>query len=310
VRAARTGARALLRALLAGALALQAAACTSLPAAQPLVDATRQYRSSLAAGGSALEQELEQTSGADTARRFATLWDARVRAADALVAYSKSIAGIAESGNRGADSARQVADSVQSLAGSVGLALEGAAAATAVDTATFVYAQVAAARAARSLAKALAEAQPALERIAAIMSQDLADADAILRSAVKIKETELARRYNVETAYYASLVEERNALYGKARRTTADESRLLELEQLMHATDSWRQPMLSEQAALSAQLQTGRQLIAASRRALDEWTSVNADLAAAVQAGRSVDPAALVAATEQMRELIGRIRAL
>lgn len=298
------------RALAAATVVLLAAGCASLPSAGPFVDATRQYRSTLATGGVALEQQLADAGSSDSAKRFAKEWEARVRAADALVAYSKSIAAVADSGARGAESAQRIADSAQSLAGAVGLSLPAAAASTAVDTGTFVYAQIAAARAARSLGEALTQAQPAVERIATIMAADLNDAEAILRAAVKLKETELARTYNAETAYYASLLEERTAIYRKPRRTTADESRLLEIEQLLQATQSWRRPMRAEADALERRLRAGRQLIGASRQALAEWTVAHADLAAAVQAGRRVDAAGLVAATEQMRELIGRIQAL
>lgn len=298
------------RALLAAALLLLAAGCAPLPTAQPFVDATRQYRASLAAGGGVLEQELAEAGGAEAAQRFAKSWELRLRAADALVSYSKAIAAVADSGSRGAESAQRVADSAQTLAGAVGLAAPGAAAAVATDTAAFIYAQIAAARAARSLADALGQAQPAVERIAGIMARDLADAEALLRAAVKLKETELARAYNTEMAFYASLLEERAAIYRKARRTGADETRLLELEQLIQATQSWRAPMQAESAALAGRLRAGRQLIAASRQALSEWSSAHADLAAAVQAGRGVDAAGLTAATEEMRELIGRMRAL
>jgi uncharacterized protein YoaH (UPF0181 family) len=298
------------RALLAIPLLLLAAGCAPLPTAQPFVDATRQYRASLASGGAVLEQQLAEAGGADAATRFAGQWETRVRAADALVSYSKAIAAVADSGGRGAESAQRIADSAQTLAGAVGLTAPGAAAAVATDTAAFIYAQIAAARAARSLADALTQAQPAVERIAGIMAKDLADAETLLRAAVKLRETELARAYNTEMAFYASLLDERAAIYRKPRRTGADETRLLELEQLIQATQSWRAPMQAESAALAERLRTGRQLVAASRQALSEWSAAHADLAAAVQAGRGVDATSLVAATEEMRELIGRMRAL
>ncbi len=204
-----------------------------------------------------------------------------------------------------------MADSLQSLAGAAGIALPATAAlSTAVDAAAFVYGHIAAVRATGSMADALRTAAPALDRIAAILEQDLGDAESILRATTQIQSIALQRTYNTENAYYRALVEERNKLLAKSPQSSADEARVLQLERLIDATRSWREPMQAEQRAIGTREKTGRQLFAAAREALGAWAATHRDLATSLERKRPVDVRALAAAVEEMRDIVRRIRAL
>jgi hypothetical protein len=295
------------------AVAVSAAAgCASLPDAGPFVDATTQYRSAIVASGAAIEGELREIRATPQADAFAKEWSVRIRAADALVAYSRSLAGIVSAGNDGAASARKVADSVQTLAGAAGIALPAApVVGTVTDVAAFVYGQIASIRATSALAEAMQAAGPAVDQIATVMAKDLQAADSIVRAANEIAAQNLTDRFNDQTSHYAALVRERNALYkNSAPLTRQDEERLLQLDRLIAATRSWRDGQQAEEKAIAERLRATRKLIGATQQGLAAWALAHRDLAAAVAEGRKVDPAALLASIGEIRELVKRVQSL
>ena len=303
--------RRLARALGLAVAVSAAAGCTSLPDAGPFVDATSQYRSAIVASGGAIEGELREIRATGQADRFAREWSVRIRAADALVAYSRSLAAIVAAGNEGAASARKVAESVTTLAGAAGVVLPAApVVGTVTDVAAFVYGQVASIRASSALAEAMQAAVPAVDQIANIMAKDLLAAESILRAASEVAALDLATRYNTEISHYTLLVNERNAIYKSPALTRQQEERLLQLDRLIAATRVWRDGMEAEERAIAARLRAGRQLIGATRQGLQAWALAHRDLAAAVAEGRKVDPAALLAAVGEIRELVRRVQSL
>lgn len=295
----------------AGAGTLAGGCANTLPDVTPFVDATNQFRAAVVSGGRALDVDLRAIAAEDQARQLATQWEKRVRAADALVNYSSAIGSLAASGAEGNAAARGVADSLQGLAGAAGVALPATATiATVVDAAAFIYGHIAAVRASGALAEALRIASPAIDRIAAILEQDLGDAEAILRATSQMRATRLTLQYNTETAYYRGLVEERGKLLARAPHAPADEARTLQLERLIDATRSWREPMEAEQRANAAREKAGRQLFAAARESLGAWSAAHRDLATAIERRRTVDVRALITSVEEMRDIVRRIRAL
>lgn len=284
---------------------------TALPDVTPFVDATNQFRAATVSGGRAVDGDLRAIAADEQAKLFVAQWDKRVRAADALAGYSSAIGALAAAGTEGGAAARGVADSLQSLAGAAGIALPATATiATAVDAAAFIYGHIAAVRASASLAEALRTASPAVDRIASLLDRDLGDAEAILRATSQTRATRLTLQYNTEMAYYKGLLEERRKLLARSPQAAADEARLLQLERLIDATQSWRSPMEAEQRSNAAREKAGRQLFAAARESLDAWSSAHRDLAVALERRRTVDVRALIAAVDEMRDIIRRIRAL
>lgn len=312
--AERLGATVSLRRLaraLGVAIAVSAAGCASLPDARPFVEATTQYRSAIVASGGAIEGELREIKATAEADKFAREWNVRVQATEALVEYARSLAAIVEAGNQGAASARRVADSVQKLAGAAGIALPAApVVGTVTDVAAFVYGQIASVRASSSLAAAIEAAGPAVDQIASTMAKDLLAVEPIVRAANEIAAVNLADKFNDETSHYLSLVRERRAIYKRPTRTPQDEERLLQIDRLIAATRSWRDRLDAEELAVAERLRASRKLIAAARQGLAAWALAHRDLAAAVADGRKIDPAALLSATVEIRELVKRVQSL
>ncbi len=297
--------------------------CAALPDMNPYRDATLQLRSAVVAGGNAVEAGLESAAASyeagdsvatqirDQAARFNDAWRARVEGADALLAYTEAITDLARSGTQGEDAARALAEALGGLASGVGVVLPPTGTAAAVtDVAAFVYGHIAAARAARSLDEALHSAQPAVDRLASLLSQDLKASLDILRTARRLQATALALKFNEETAYLRMLERERKAIYGMAAQTPEDEQRLLQIDELLEATRAWREPMERAQAEMDAEYRLRIQLIHATQAAVAEWATAHRGLAAAVRDNRSVNVESLVQATQEARELVGRLRAL
>jgi hypothetical protein len=286
------------------------AGCASLPEVGPFVDASIQLRSAIITSGATVETELGQAPGSEaSAEKLSKLWKLRVQAADALVSYSESLAAIVRSGREGAQAARMLADSAAGLSREVGIILpQASTVATVTDTAAFIYGHIAAARASRSLEEALVNVQPAVEQIMAVLARDLKDIEDILRAAHQLQMTELGRKYNLEMGYYLSLGREQREIYQKASRTREDEKRLLEIDQLVEATKPWRLPLEAEKQQAEKRLKAGRLLIASARQGLASWAFTHQQLILAVREKGTVDVIALVQATQEMRELIRRIR--
>jgi len=318
MRSIRMLTRLLLPALLAGLTG-----CASLPDMSAYRDATLQLRSTVVAGGHAVQSGLESAAasygaGDPTATqikqlsdRFGSEWRARIDGADALLAYTEAVTDLARSGTQGEASARKLADALGGLATGVGVVLPAAGTvATVTDAAAFVYAHIAAARAAKSLDQALQSAQPAVDRLAAVLSQDLQASLDILHAARRLQATALALKFNEEAAYLKTLARERKTLYGKDTLTPADEQRLRQIVELFEATREWREPMEQHQAELEAQYRLRIQLINATQAAVAEWAAAHRSLAAAVRENRGVNVEALVQATQEAQELVRRLRTL
>ena len=297
--------------------------CATLPDITPYRDATLQLRSAVVAGGNAVQSGLESAAASyekedataakirEEADKFSVEWQARIKGADALVAYSEAVTDIARSGTEGAASARLLADALTGLATGVGVVLPPAGTvATVTDVATFVYGHIAVARAAKSLDQALQSAQPVVDRAATVLSQDLQASLDILHAARRLQATALALKYNEETAYLKTLAEERKTIYGKGTLTSADEKRLRQIDALFEATREWREPMEKAQAEMDVQYRLRIQLIHATQVAVAEWAAAHRSLATAVKENRTVNVEALVQATLEAKELVRRLRAL
>ena len=309
--------------LLLPALLALLTGCATLPDMATYRDATLQLRSAVQAGGNAVQSGLESAAASYEAGdpiakqiktqsdKFSTHWQARIEGVNALLAYTEAVTDIARSGAEGSATARSLADAVTGLATGVGIVLPPAGAvATITDVAAFVYGQIAVVRAAKSLDQALQSAQPAVDRVATVLSQDLQASLDILHAARRLQATALALKYNDESSHLKTLAKERKDLYAKGTLKVVDEQRLLQIGALFEGTREWREPMEKAQAAMDVSYHLRVQLINATQAAVAEWATAHRSVAAAVREKRTVNVEALVQATLEAKELVRRLRAL
>jgi len=287
--------------------------CTSLPDVGPFVDATYELKSAVAESGSTVASELRyiDDDGAQYADQLTQAWKARNRAFTAIAAYADSLQAIVASGQKGSEAAGKLADSVKGLADAAGIALPGSPAAIAVatDAIKLIVENINKARAAKSLAEAMARANPAVEEIVRLISADLKDLDELFRLANKMVENKYKSAYNERIGYRKGLED----FIQKTNVDTASENdlnKLIKVNELLKGTDGWYAEYKQGLEDVSKRLRLGRALIQTADASLNQWVNAHIQVASALQNRQPVNVESLKEATIQIHELIGKVREL
>jgi hypothetical protein len=291
--------------------------CANLPDTRPFTDATINLRGAVASSGVAVVGELGRTRIEGVSREAKALedaWKERQRLFSALIDYANSLQAIVDSANHRTASINALCASASKLAEMANVLEPGAGeAGSAVSkAAAFVYAQIAKARAASSLERALVEIQPAIERIAQIMSDQMQPLDDLIRTACQAQRDELRISNQSKVAYRASLVASREKWMDKIRSeldsgrkpseiTQVDE--IKRLEELLAATDSWNGFLQDQLRAIAERERLSRLLISETKSALVEWAAAHARMLTAIRTRRMLSAAELVQAAERIRGL-------
>ncbi|MBA2675429.1 hypothetical protein [Ramlibacter sp.] len=296
-------------ALLAGALLT---GCAALPDAQPFADSSAQLAGSTRAAGAALTQSL-QAAQLNQATEVGQAWAARVQAADAMARYGEQVAGLAAAGNLGRDSAGKLGGALTDL-----LKVTVTAQITAVvDIAKTLYEQAARAAAAQQLDQAFQQAQPVVDAFADALDQDLDKRVVpLLQLAQKQQAADIASadggvdKRNLLRAYELRLAALQqtalNAPTPQARQdATAEGTRLEPLFAGLQADRAARQKALADMNAAYA---VRRALVNQLSEALHAWAQAHRDLAQAVRDKRKVDVTTLLSTTQELRDLIRKVR--
>jgi hypothetical protein len=300
------------------------AGCATLPDVRPFADATISLRSAVAASGTEVVDELSnvEIEGARAeAKKLEAAWREHNKLLAALVEYANSLQAIVDSGNNGAESVKTIAASVSKLAQVANIAQPGSGAAGALvtETASFVYGQIAKARAASSLEKALAEVQPAIERIAEVMSDDMGSMNDLVRVAAQAQRDALQFSEAAPLGYRKQLQKRRNALQdqvsaalreGKKPSEIAEASELERVNQLLAAAEPWNDSFQKQIDVIALRERLTHQLISETRSAFGDWAAVHSRLLAAVRTKRIPSATEIVEAAERIRDLVNKFKAL
>ncbi len=250
-----------------------------------------------------------------------TAWLERNKLFTSLVEYANSLQGIVNAGKAGAESAGTLADSVRKLASAAGIVQPGAgeAAAVVTETAQFVYEQIAKARAAASLEKALAELQPSVQRIAEKVGTDMKDIDAIIRTASKAQKNALEETFQRETEYRDQLLKSRKSLFAKLQQalkeerspsTLSDAAELTKLDELLVFAEKACEPLNTQLAGINERERLGRQLMTEVRSGLADWAAAHTSMLTAVLTKRAPSAAELIQAAERIKKLVEKFEKL
>ena len=298
--------------------------CANLPNVQPFTDATISLRSAVASSGNQVVDELghiEIPQAKVEAKKLGAAWSERNGLLSGLVEYATSLQSIVDSGKNGAESAQALAGSVQKLAQVAGLVQPGAGAAgeAVTQTAVLVYEQVAKARATASLQKALTETQPAIERIALVMADDMGKMDDLVRVALRAQIDELKIANAPQLSYRQQLLLRRDELHktldgglrtNKKLSELTESSELEKLDHLLTDTASWQAPLQAQFDNLAARERLTRQLISETKTAFGDWAAAHSRMLAAVRTRRVPSAVELTQATERIRELVEKFKNL
>lgn len=336
-----------------GLVGLVLAGCGTVPDLQPFAGSTAQLASSVrGAGKSAIADarslvevyrddarlvrreegpaaaEALEKSVADlgaATEKLESAWVANVKLMAAVEGYSTSLAQIAAAGKSGKASATAVGDSLKSLLEAAGTAFPGGDAV--LGLAAKAFGHVAEARAAASLEKALAEAQPAIDEVARLLTANLADLGKInrglARELVNIHTDATRAQFNVgrERGLLRVAVEAHDELRKEVQNAlknpdpAAREKALTELarrsrqlEDIIAVSRAKLAPVEAAMAEARARGERQGRFITATIVATEEWAVYHRRLLAALRDKQVPGAQALMAAANDVRELLNLIR--
>jgi hypothetical protein len=278
----------------------------ALPNLKPFAESTAQLHAAVAKADTDVPALLREAGKPDEADKLDKHLDVRRRAMNAVLTYAESLAHITEAGQSGQKSADRVADSLGGLLGTLKLAPLSS---EAVSVVTTVYGQVAQARAAGAFADAVGQADPAIQAVAAVLTKDFKDLQDLL---IQMRPV-LLRRVMDRSSANVALDDYRHQLERQRRQIESGlgadpgNAGLIRQSQdislLIGQTRDRYEPLLAEQAAIGARVDTQIALMAKTRQAVSEWAAVHADMAAAVRAGLPPNTAVLASIAVQIHQL-------
>ncbi len=338
---------------LLGLAGLLLAGCRTLPDLQPFAGSTAQLASSVRGAGKStsadaqalleayrddarqvrqeegpaaaadLEATVEKLGGATA--KLQAAWGANVKMMEAVEGYSASLAQIAAAGKSGQASATAVGESLKSLLDAAGTAFPGGDAV--LGLAAKAYGQIAEARAAASLEQALAQAQPAIDEVARLLTanlENLGQTNRALARELTAIHTDAARaQFNVgrergllrlavaahdelRLSVQAALKNSDPAAREKALAEIVARSR--QLEDFIAVSRAKLAPVDTAVTAARARGERQGKFITAAIVATEEWAVYHRRLLAALRDKQVPSAQALLAAAHDVRDLLTLIR--
>lgn len=184
----------------------------SIPAVKPLADNTAKMSTAIGTAYTNTETLLAQTDIDDKKlKELEKAWEPTKKALVALVAYSDSLAALADAGAKGKEGAQALADSLNSLIGAVQpIASIPTIPATVVNAFKAINSIVASMRARKALKEAVGDAEPAIETISEIITYNLKELKNINETAGTKILTDLRLKNQGLSNYYESLSVDNN----------------------------------------------------------------------------------------------------
>lgn len=294
--------------------------CGTLPDAKPFADATGSLAASVGAGGNAVADTMVDASGVAPERRadyvklsddFKAAWRGRVESTRATVTYADSIANLISAGSEGAETVNKVADSLASLAAAVSIPVATPAFKAATELAAFVAERVVIVRASAKLEAAMAQAQPAIDRLANLLVEDTElRLKPLLRDLHQNIKSSIGTAYEREDNYRASIQDKRKDELAKVLKDPSNLAKVQELDRADAVVAAVLQERDRKLEAAAAAYKARLQLIDAVSNATMSWAQAHRDLAAAVRDKRKVSVAELEATITELKALVKKVREL
>lgn len=180
----------------------------TIPEIKPFADKTAEMVITLNKGYAQTEASLIDAADGTAAKKLQTSWEPTKKALSAVVAYSDSLAAIADAGNKGNDSAKAVGTSLNGLIAAVNPLLPGLSDQL-VNAIGAISSYIAKIKARESMANAVEEAQPAINTIADVISKNFDDLALIYAAAGSEQERALFEPSQELYNYHRSLNRQR-----------------------------------------------------------------------------------------------------
>jgi hypothetical protein len=294
--------------------------CGTLPDAKPFADASTTLAVAVKSSGQALSESLRDAGSAtpsddqeykELIKKFDEAWAERVKAVQGVAAYSDAIADLISAGREGEQTVNQVASSLEGLASAVNIPLTSPAVGVAGDIARFLAARVAVVRASRKLEDALAQAQPAVDRIAEELAAETdKQLKPTLRRAYENIVSGIKTQYEADANFAQAFARKRQDLRQKALADPKMVAQLQEFDRVQAAALSSVKERDQKIDQATAAYRARQQLLTALSDGTTTWALAHRDLAAAVREKRKVSVTELQETVVELKELVKKVRAL
>lgn len=301
-------------------LAILVAGCGTLPDGKPFADATGTWAASVKTSGQALSDSLLDAGSVEpkdtklyeeNISKFEKAWSVRVNAAQGVVTYSYAIVDLIAASKESGETVKKASDALSGLAAAVNIPLTAPAVGVAGDLARFVLDRIAIVRASKQLEEAVAQAQPAVDRIA---QQLVIEADKnlkpILKDAYDNMVSGIKSQYEQDDNFAASFTNKQLALRSAALQDPTKVAQLQEYEKVQVNVLARLKERNQKIDQAAAAYKSRLQLINALSTATIAWSTAHHDLASAIKEKRKVNTAELQETITDLRELIKKVRAL
>lgn len=302
--------------LLAVALFFVPIGCTALPDVTPFATSSREFASGVKAAGRVVSEDLRSDDAlAASSKTFDEAWDARNKAMEGVVQYADGLAAIVKSTQDARAQAKSLGNKLETLARAAGVVNPaiGASVAVGIDVASFIYGQIAIVRGANSLQEAMDAAQPAIDKIAEIITKDSENLKETVLSTASLRRNAIMDAGGAKASSYLRETEKRRdeARAAFARDpSTAHREELLAADRFIETARSENERFRAEVARANQMSQTSAELVQAMRDGVSRWTAAHRQVAQALKDRQSVSVDSLTDAAVEVRDLLQRLRAL
>jgi hypothetical protein len=310
-----------MRSAIAGlALLALTSGCGTLPDAKPFADASATLVVAVKSSGQALGDSLREAGSVTPSdakayeqlvEKFEAAWANRVKAVEAVAAYSDAIADVISAGREGEQTAKKVGDSLQALALAANIPVASPTAAAASEVAQFVLKQINIVRASRKLEDTLSQAQPAVDRIAEKLASESKDQiKPALRAVYMNIVSSIKSQYEADDNFVKASASKRLELREKALKDPRAVTELGEFERVQAAALAGLKERDQKIDQATSAYRARLQLVTALSEATTTWAAAHRDLAAAVLEKRKVNVTELLETVAELKELVKKVRAL
>ena len=232
-------------------------------------------------------------------------------ASRAVAAYSASISDLISAGQVGGETVKKVGDALSGLAGALNIPLAAPAVGVVGDVARFLVDRIATVRASDRLETALAQAQPAVDRLAErIATETDQPLRSMLDNTYKTQRSQISGKYGAQQDPLQRFEKERLAPASQALANTDVLPVLLQQDQALASLRSRLAERDSLLAKASMAYKARLQLLNALSAATLTWAQSHRDLAVAVKQKRKVTVAELQATISELKSLSKKVSEL
>lgn len=296
------------------------AGCGTLPDGKPFADATGAWSASVKTSGQALSDSLRDAGSVEpkdkdlykkNVKAFEEAWSVRVKAAQGVVAYSNSIVDLIAASKESGETVKKAGDALEGLAAAVNIPLSAPVVGVAGDLARFVLDRIAVVRASKKLEEAVAQAQPAIDRIAEHL---VIEADAQLKPTLKEAYDNMVSgiktQYEGDDNFAVSFRDNQTALRQATLKDLTKVAQLHELDKVQATVSASLNERDQKIDQTAAAYKARLQLVNALSTATVAWAGAHRDLTSAIKEKRKVNAAELQETIADIKELIKKVRAL